>query len=143
MIMAMFSSKWVIAGLTLLSIVLLLLMIGRKSAHTEVIIKATPEKVWAVLTDFTQVKEWNSVLVPIQGELKEGNTIKYEFCQDEGGKAAVMDATVRKIIPGELINQTGGMPLVLTFNHKYILEPVGEGTKVTIHEEYRGVMVSF
>ena len=132
-----------IAVAIILAIFLILLAIGRKSAHAEVTIPTQPEIVWENLSNVSKVKAWNSILIPIAGELKEGSKVTYEFYQDEGGKAAVMSAAVKEIVPLKMINQTGGMPLILTFDHKYLIEQVPEGTKVTIHEEYRGVMVPF
>ena len=44
--------------------------------------------------------------------------------------------------PGEL-NQGGGIFGILTFDHRWLLEPVEEGTRVTQHEEYRGIWVWF
>ncbi len=140
--MAILSSKWVIAVIILLLILLFLFIIGKKSVHTEIKIQAPPSAVWSVLTDLPGIREWNQVLIPIEGELIEGNLIKYEFHQDETS-TSVMSAKVIQLIPEKLINQKGGMEGILTFNHKYILESVEEGTKVTIHEDYRGIMVPF
>ncbi len=140
--MAILSSKWMIALLILIAILIILYILGNKSAHSEITINATTQEVWAVLTNTEKIGEWNTVLVPVEGELKEGNTLTYEFYQDSD-KPAVMPATVQKIDEGKLINQSGGIPGILTFDHKYILEQADQGTKVTIHEEYRGIMVPF
>ena len=35
------------------------------------------------------------------------------------------------------------MPFILTFNHKYTLESANDGTRLIIHEDYRGIMVPF
>ena len=140
--MALLTSKWTIALLVILLVLIILYVVGKKSAHTEIIIQAPPQKVWTSLTDISLVKEWNEILIPVEGVLKEGNKITYEFYQEPSNKA-VMSATVVKMVPDKLINQKGGIPGVLTFNHKYMLEPYEGGTKVTIHEEYRGIMVPF
>jgi len=116
--------------------------LGLKSVETEIIINAAPETVWSVLTDFEKHKEWNEVLIPIKGELKEGSEITYEFHQDENNISKI-PATVMEIVPNRLLNQRGGISTILTFDHKYILETVEEGTKLTIYEEYTGVGVHF
>jgi hypothetical protein len=54
-----------------------------------------------------------------------------------------MDAVVKAMEPNRLLNQYGGMGFILTFDHKYTLEPVDSGTNVTIEEYYRGIMVPF
>ena len=141
--MALLGSKWLIAVLVILALLVILYFVGRKSVHAEVVIEASPEEVWSVLTDIPKIKDWNTVLIPIEGELTEGATLTYEFYQDEGGDAAVMGGKVKRIIEHQLINQAGGMQGVLTFDHQYILTELDEQTKVTIHEEYRGIMVPF
>lgn len=138
-----FKSKWIFVLLSLTLILGLLLMLGRKSVHTEIWVEAEVAELWAALTKPAQIHKWNNVLVPIDGTLKEGHTIQYEFYQNEGGKAAVISARVKKVETSQLINQSGGIPGLLTFDHKYIIEPQGAKIKVTIHEEYRGIMVPF
>ncbi|WP_172826879.1 SRPBCC domain-containing protein [Flammeovirga sp. SJP92] len=129
--------------LIIISVLFLLILTGRKSVKAIIKIKAPQEEVWSKLIDINEVKTWNRVLVPIQGEFKVGNTIKYEFYQDENGKAAVMNATVKKIIPQKIINQKGGFPGFLTYNHHYLLSSDGTFTTVTITEEYAGIYVHF
>lgn len=140
--MSMFSSKWIIVVLLLILTLVVLFIIGRKSVHAEITIQASPEEIWAVLTDIQQIKAWNPVLIPIEGTLKEGADIKYEFHQDENN-SSIIPATVKQMTENQLLNQVGGMTGILTFDHKYILEPLKIGTKVIIHEEYRGIMVPF
>lgn len=139
----MITSKITITILILTSVLLILFLIGRKSVNAEIVINAPTEEAWSVLTDINRVKEWNHVLIPIQGELKEGGKITYKFYQEENGKATTMEATVRKLIPDKLINQSGGISGVLTFNHTYSLKATEAGSIVRIEEKYRGIMVTF
>jgi hypothetical protein len=92
--------------------------------------------------DVPGYKEWNPVLIPIEGELREGNKLKYRMIQPDG-KESVVDTKVVKIVKQKLLNQYGGIPGLLTFDHSYILEPTNGGTLVTIHEDYRGIGVLF
>ncbi len=140
--MAILTSKWMMALYLLILILAILYLTGSKSVHTQITIKAAPHEVWAILTDAEKIKEWNPVLIPVEGVLKEGNTVKYEFHQDEENKS-VIPAMVKQMVENKLLNQTGGMPFVLTFDHKYILKSVDDSTSVIIHENYRGIMVPF
>lgn len=124
-------------------IIIVLLFLGKKSVSTEVMIKASKEEVWSALSKASTIQKWNKVLIPLEGEVKEGTKVKYEFHQEENGKPSKIDATVIAVESYELINQNGGITLILTFNHKYIIEVTNLGTKVKIHEEYRGMMVPF
>lgn len=140
--MEVFNSKWMIAVLVIVVILAMLYFFGRKSVHTQVMIEATPDEVWQVLTDVPRIKEWNEVLIPLEGTLQEGQVVKYEFRQD-ADNTSQMSATVRKVVEGELLNQSGGMPGILTFDHRYILEAAEGRTRIVIHEDYKGIMVPF
>ncbi|MGD9057176.1 MAG: SRPBCC domain-containing protein [Desulfobacterales bacterium] len=115
---------------------------GCKAAHTEITIPADPEIIWSVLTDASGYKAWNPVLVPIEGDLREGEKLKYQMTQPDGKQSDIM-ARVKKMVELKELNQGGGIPGILTFDHKWLLEPVNEGTRVTQHEEYRGIGVLF
>jgi hypothetical protein len=90
----------------------------------------------------SEYPNWNPVMKLIDGEVKEGCKVKYQFIQDADNISEI-PASVIQIVPKELLNQKGGLPLILTFNHKYILESSGNSTRVTIHEDYRGIGVNF
>ncbi len=141
--MAFFTSKLGIGILVVLAFLILLYMLGKKSVHTEIQINASPSAVWSALSNLDEVRSWNKVLIPIDGELAVGSSVNYEFYQEEGGKPASMPGKVLKLEKEKLINQAGGMTGILTFNHQYIIEPAEGGCTVTIHEEYRGLMVPF
>ena len=140
--MAILKSKWVLfVGIPVI-VLLVLFLIGKKSVHAEIIINDSPENVWKVLMAKESYPEWNTVLVPVKGNLVVGEAVEYEFTQDENTKS-IIPSNVRKILENKLLNQGGGMFGVLTFDHKYILENVDAGTKVTVHEDYRGIAVPF
>jgi hypothetical protein len=129
-------------ALGIVAILVILVLTGRKSVHHEISIQASPDKVWEVLTDTDSYDSWNPVMKLLEGEIKEGNKVTYRFTQDAENVSEIA-SRVKKVIPNQLLNQGGGIPLVLTFDHKYMLEPSGAGTKMTIHEDYRGIGVNF
>ncbi|MGK0328918.1 SRPBCC family protein [Polaribacter sp.] len=47
-----------------------------KQIKTSIIIEASREKIWGILTDFENYTEWNSFIKSISGELKVRNRIK-------------------------------------------------------------------
>lgn len=136
------TSKWFLIVIILVAIFLILYFLGKKSVHHEISINATPQKVWKVLTDMSVYDEWNPTMKLVNGEVKVGNKVTYQFTQDENNISEI-PATVKQLIPNELLNQSGGILLVLTYNHRYILEPQNSGTKVIIHEDYKGIGVNF
>ena len=117
-------------------------LFGCASVHTETVINATPSEVWAVLSDPSGYKEWNPVLVPLEGELRQGEKVNYAMTDSEG-KTSEVKAKVIEVVPERKLNQYGGIWGIVTFEHTWELEPVDGGTRVTQHEEYRGVYVPF
>lgn len=138
----MLNAKLFIILLVIVFILVMLYFLGSKSVHHETIINASPEKVWQVLLETNDYDSWNPVMKLLEGEVIEGNSVKYRFAQSADNNYDIA-STVKKIIPNKLLNQGGGMPLILTFDHKYILEPYENGTKLTIHEDYKGIGVNF
>jgi hypothetical protein len=47
-----------------------------KEIKTEILINATPEKVWSILTSFDNYPNWNPFIKSIKGEVKVCNKIK-------------------------------------------------------------------
>jgi hypothetical protein len=43
--------------------------------QTEIVIHATPEKVWRIFTDFDHYPSWNPFIKSLKGEVKLGHTI--------------------------------------------------------------------
>ena len=48
-------------------------------AHTEIIIDATPEQVWSVLTDTESYSKWNDVILEIKGKIVDKGTVDVLF----------------------------------------------------------------
>ena len=127
---------------TIIVLLVILVLTGRKSVHHEIVIQASPATVWQVLVDTDQYHQWNPTMELLEGKIKEGNKVKYRFTQDETNSSEI-NAQVIVVDPPNLLNQKGGIPLILTFNHRYTLEQMDENTKVIIHENYRGIGVNF
>ena len=136
------NSKWFIAISVILLVFLILYFLGKKSVHHEITINASTEKVWSVLINMEVYDEWNPTMKLVDGLVIEDGNVVYQFTQDTDNISEI-PAVVKRIIPNKLLNQTGGMPIILTFDHKYILEAQGNKTKVIIHEDYKGVGVNF
>ena len=135
------SKPAILIALILVTIVLLA-MFARKSVRAEVIIGAPPEDVWAVLTDPASYSEWNPILVAVEGTFEEGATMAVDMRNPDGSITA-MTPRIKGLVPGSKLNQFGGIPGVLTYDHTWSLESVDGGTRVAQFEEYRGIGVLF
>ena len=136
------TSKWMIAVVLVLIAVTLLALLSRKSVRAELTIRATPDEIWSVLTDSSSYPAWNPILVAVKGEFHEGATLDVDM-KSPDGSVTVVRPRVKKLVPGSELNQVGGIPGVLTFDHTWRLEAVDGGTRVLQFEEYRGIGVLF
>lgn len=135
-------STWMIGALALLVALGVLALTGGKSVHAERVIPHPPQAIWAVLMDADGYEDWNPVLVRAEGRFEEGRAMRYDMRTSNGGTTPVAPM-VRRLVAEREINQFGGTRGVLTFDHTWRLEPVDGGTRVTQHEEYRGIGVWF
>lgn len=132
--------KW--GGLVIVIVVAILTFTGKKTFHVEIFVPAPPEAVWKVLTDADGYAEWNPVFVKVEGKFQPDGNVRTTV--KEPGKAdVVISSEIRKFAPNRELNQYGGIPWFITFDHQWLLEPVEGGTKVTQHEVDRGFYVWF
>ena len=140
--MSIISSKWFIALVLIVIVLVVLYVLGHKTVHSERVIPAEPDEIWSVLLDKNSYQEWNPILIPSEGDLREGETLTYKMISPDD-KESMVKTKVVHLQKAKLLNQYGGMPGILTFDHRWILEPAPNGTKVIQHEEYRGIGVLF
>ena len=136
-------SKWLIAIVGLIGgSVVVFARLGHKVVHTELVIPASPSAVWHVVTDAAKYPEWNPTIVRVEGAY-ELDAVLMNHVRDGSGEEVVMKSRVVAMLENRELHQFGGTPGLLTFDHKWILEPVADGTRVIQHEEYRGLGVWF
>ena len=134
------SALWVV--LTLVAIAAAASFATQKTFHVEIDIPASPDAVWAVLVDTAAYPQWNPVFVEVDGAYAEGETVLNRVREPDGA-ILEMTATVETLIPGAELRQSGGIPGILTFDHRWLLEPADGGTKVIQHEVDRGIGLWF
>ena len=140
--MAILTSKWLWAVIVSIGALVALFINSRTVMHTEIVIDAPPEDVWAVLMDTEKYPEWNPVFVEVDGTFEVGASLANQVVEP-GKDAVTMNATVKAIEPLKWINQGGGLPGVITFDHNYYLEAENGGTRVIQHEVDQGFYMYF
>ena len=117
-----------------------------RELRTEVDIKAPPEQVWAVLSDFPRHSEWNPFIRSIAGDLKAGSRLDVSI-KPPGGKAMSFKPTLLKVQPNVELRWLGRVLLPGVFDGEHIFElnaiEDGSSTRLTHREEFRGVLVPF
>ncbi len=136
--------KWGVptAVLAVLIVAVATALATRKSFLVEIWIPAPPEAVWAVLVDTPSYPQWNPVFVEVDGAYVAGKTVVNRV-REPGGAILEMTATVETLVPNSQLRQSGGVPGIVTFDHRWLLEPADDGTKVTQHEIDRGIGLWF
>lgn len=140
--MTILSSKWLWIALLAVAVLVVLYFNSRTEMHTEIVIDAPPEEVWAVLIDTEKYPEWNPVFVEADGKFEVGTSITNQVIEP-GKDPVAMTANVIAVEPLSHINQKGGIPGVITFDHHYYLESEGNGTRVIQHETDKGLYMYF
>jgi hypothetical protein len=100
-------------------------------------ITASPEAIWAILTDGPNYTAWDSGVERVEGRIAPGEQIKV-FSKVNPGRA--FPVKVSEFVPGQKMVWSGGMPLGLFKGIRtFTLSPQGSGaTTFTMREEYTG-----
>lgn len=103
-------------------------------------IAASPEAIWAALTDGAGYSEWDSGVQRVEGRIAPGEKLKVV---SEANPGRAFPITVTEFEPGRRMVWAGGMPLGLFRGVRtFTLTPRGHGrTTFTMHEEYTGPLL--
>src|SRR5579872_17883 len=114
-----------------------------REAQSDVVINASPEKVWGLLADLPGYAVWNPYISPAKGELREGAQL--ELTLHNGGQTVVIEETVLSVKPDQELSWGGWMlshnlQRTLTFS----IEPVApDQVRLNAHEVFQGILLPF
>jgi len=114
-----------------------------KEIRTEIIIQATSEKVWKILTDFEKYPQWNPFITSIKGQVEQGNTIQVRI-KPPNGKGMTFKPTVITKNENKELRWSGKVLFSGLFDgeHKFELTDNGDGTLTFIQsEKFKGIFV--
>ena len=111
------------------------------SLRTEIVINASPEKIWNILTDFENYEKWNPFIIHSSGQPKKGtrlvNTMK------NGESNMTFKPRITDVQPHKRFEWLGSLFFRGLFDgrHFFELEEVGRGkTKLTQGEYFSGIL---
>jgi predicted N-acetyltransferase YhbS len=110
--------------------------------ETTVTIAAPPERVWAILTDFARMPEWNPFIRTISGSLHEGGRLSV-LIAPSGQRAMRFRPFVLVAAPGRELRWRGSLVLPGLFDgeHYFLLQPDGAGVHLVHGEIFTGLLV--
>jgi hypothetical protein len=111
-----------------------------KSYQASSTINATPDAVWAILTDAPHYPSWDSGVERVEGSIAPGSKIKVYSTVSPGRAFPVRVTDFR---PGQRMEWSGGMPLGLFKGVRtFTLTPQpGGGTRFEMREEFTGPLL--
>jgi hypothetical protein len=114
-----------------------------RELHTEIVIDASSQDVWAILEDFAAYPAWNPFVRRISGNMEIGSRLDVQLAPP-GGRAMTMRPTVREVQPGRMLRWLGslGVPGVFDGEHSFQVEPLGAGrVRFVQSETFSGFLV--
>lgn len=114
-----------------------------KEIKTEILIHATPEKVWSILTNFENYPNWNPFIKFIKGEVKVGNKITARIEPPEANGMTFKPKILTYEVNKEL-SWIGHFLFTGIFDgeHKFELIDNGNGTTTFKQsEKFKGILV--
>jgi hypothetical protein len=114
-----------------------------KEIKTEIVINATPKKIWSILTNFDNYPNWNPFIKSIKGDVKVGYQITARI-EPPQAKAMTFKPKVLTFETNKELSWLGHLwfPGLFDGEHKFALIDNGNGTATFIQsEKFKGILV--
>ena len=92
-----------------------------KEIRTQIEIKASPEGVWRILTDFEKYPDWNPFIKNISGSAQESKQLKV-LIEPPGEKGMVFKPSVKKVEKNRKLSWLGHFLVPGIFDGEHIFE---------------------
>lgn len=113
-----------------------------KLIETQIQIKASPERVWAILTDLDKYPEWNPFIKSAKGEVAAGEKLEVRI-SPPNKKGMVFRPTVLSAKTNSEFSWLGHLlfPGIFDGEHIFIVNGNENGTLLVQKEIFRGLFV--
>lgn len=115
----------------------------KKEIKSEIIIQASPARVWEILSAFEKYSSWNPFIKSIQGQVKVGEKIVVRL-EPPGAKGMTFKPRVLAFEQNKEFKWIGHLFFTGIFDgeHRFELIDNGDGTTTFIQaEKFKGVLV--
>ncbi|MCB9231015.1 MAG: SRPBCC domain-containing protein [Bacteroidia bacterium] len=109
--------------------------------YSEILIKATPQQVWNVLSDNRKWGEWTSFFKSSEGELVVGKRLKNAMVMN--GKTYTFRPKVLEVVEMKTFSWKGSfiIPGIFDGTHVFVIQEAGGGmVRVIQKESFRGIL---
>jgi len=113
--------------------------------RTEIDIASTPDKLWAILTDFPAHASWNPFIRSISGQAEKGRRLAVSI-QPSGGRAMTFRPTVLVATENHELRWLGHLvfPGIFDGEHYFLIGASTPGhVRFVQGEKFSGVLVGF
>ena len=114
-----------------------------REEQTEIVINASPEKVWDILTDLDAFADWNPFAQRASGKVEVGQRLNV-YLKPPNGMGMTVKPSVKMAEPAKEFRWLGRflIPGVFDGEHYFRLEPADNGGTRFVHgEKFRGILV--
>ncbi len=102
-------------------------------------IQASPETIWALLTDAAEFPRWNSTVTSIDGQIAEGQRLTLKVPIDP---KRVFKLRVSQVQAGRTMTWSDGMAPMFKGVRTFVLTPNADGsTEFAMKEAFSGLML--
>ena len=112
-----------------------------KTLQTEIVINASAEKVWSILTDFEKFPQWNPFILKIEGKPEVNTRLRAEL--KNGNGVSVFKPNVLVAERNKAFEWLGSLPISGLFNghHYFRIDALSQTQVKFIHgEEFTGLL---
>jgi hypothetical protein len=113
-----------------------------KTIETQIGIKASPSKVWSILTDFSAMPSWNPFITAISGDVLPDSRLSVTIAPP-GQSRMTFAPTVLAATPEQELRWLGtaGNRWIFAGEHYFLLKPTPDGETSLIHgEQFSGIL---
>jgi len=111
-----------------------------RQVTAEIQIDASPERVWAVLTDLARYAQWNPLFREASGQIVVGGRLTLKAVQPATERLMTVRPRVLAAEPGRELRWAASLPGIMTGEHSFTLSSADGGTHLVQTETYRGLL---
>ena len=114
-----------------------------REIRTEMQISASPEKVWALITDFKNWKNWNPIVNAVSGDAALGAKLRVTMRGKDGKDGGAYEPILLEYSAPSLLRWRGKMMAGFLFTNDKIFElkSTNVGTLLVHRETFNGLLV--